>query len=283
LQKELKGWSEALFRRKIAQLASIIGRMKDGAGPEILGVCEVENRYALQALADQLNAALPARNYQLVHVDSGRDQRGIDTAFLFDAKQFTAKTDELFSHWVMRQTGTRDITQITFVAPSGKALVMLANHRIRQEKGDKVAVIALGDFNDEPFDKSVALHAQALRDKGDVTRARSAKFYNLSWEYLTATVADHKGNARLLNGTLYFAGDAALFDQILVSPGLLTGKSGWRTVDGSARIEAYPPMVSHRVGEGPIRFGLPDGDAAANVNVDGYSDHFPVSVRIEEV
>ncbi|MBU1362529.1 MAG: endonuclease [Gammaproteobacteria bacterium] len=314
LQKELKGWSEALFRRKIAQLASIIGRMKDGAGPEILGVCEVENRYALQALADQLNAALPARNYQLVHVDSGRDQRGIDTAFLFDAKQFTAKMDELFSHWVMRQTGTRDITQITFVAPSGKALVMLANHwpsrssavgngpeyssgfratagetlaywhdRIRQEKGDKVAVIALGDFNDEPFDKSVALHAQALRDKGDVTRARSAKFYNLSWEYLTAMVADHKGNARLLNGTLYFAGDAALFDQILVSPGLLTGKSGWRTVDGSARIEAYPPMVSHRVGEGPIRFGLPDGDAAANVNVDGYSDHFPVSVRIEEV
>jgi hypothetical protein len=91
-------------------------------------VCEVENRFALQALADLLNQTLPARNYQLVHVDSGRDQRGIDTAFLFDAKQFTAKMDELFSHWVMRQTGTRDITQITFVALSGKELVMLANH-----------------------------------------------------------------------------------------------------------------------------------------------------------
>ncbi|MDP2880092.1 MAG: hypothetical protein Q8N89_00745 [Azonexus sp.] len=314
VQKELKGWSETLFRRKIAQLGAIIVRMKEGAGPDILGVCEVENRYALQALADQLNQALPARNYQLVHVDSARDQRGIDTAFLFDANQFTAKMDELFSHWVMRQTGTRDITQITFVAPSGKQVVMLANHwpsrssstgdgaeyssgfratagetlaywhgRIREIKGDSVAVIAFGDFNDEPYDKSITIHARGLRNKGDVSRAKSAKFYNLSWEYLTVMTQDHKGNQRPLNGTLYFGGDASLFDQILISSGLLTGKSGWRTVGGSARIEAYPPMVSHRVGEGPIRFGLPAGDVAENVNLDGYSDHFPVSVRIEEV
>jgi endonuclease/exonuclease/phosphatase family metal-dependent hydrolase len=314
LQRDLKGWSETLFKRKIAQLGSIIARMKEGSGPDILGVCEVENRFALQSLADQLNQALPARNYQLVHVDSTRDQRGIDTAFLFDANQFTAKMDELFSHWVMRQTGTRDITQITFVAPSGKQLVMLANHwpsrsssagegaeysagfratagetlaywhgRIREVKGDNVAVIAVGDFNDEPFDKSLTIHAQGLRDKGDVARTKSARFYNLAWEYLTVTTQDCKGSQRLLNGTLYFGDDAVLFDQILISSGLLTGKSGWRKVEGSARIEAYPPMVSHRVGEGPIRFGLPAGDVAENVNLDGYSDHFPVSVRIEEV
>lgn len=314
MQKDLKGWSPSLFERKVAQLASIIVRMKDGAGPDILGVCEVENRFVLQTLADQLNAQLPGRNYQLVHVDSTRDQRGIDTAFLYDAHQFTAKLDELFSHWVMRQTGTRDITQITFVAPSGKELVLLANHwpsrsaaagdgaeyssgfratagetlaywhdRIREVKGANVAVIALGDFNDEPFDKSVSIHAQGLRDKGDVSRAKSAKFYNLTWEYLTVSTKDRKGNSRLLNGTLYFGSDAALFDQILVAPGIVTGKSGWRVVDGSPRIEAYPPMVSHRVGEGPIRFGLPAGDVAANVNLDGYSDHFPVSVRLEEI
>jgi predicted extracellular nuclease len=314
MQKDLKDWSELLFKRKIAQLGSIIARMKDGAGPDILGVCEVENRFALQALADQINQTLPTRNYQLIHVDSVRDQRGIDTAFLFDANQFTAKMDELFSHWVMRQTGTRDITQITFVSLSGKELVMLANHwpsrssstgngaeyssgfratagetlaywhgRIREEKGDDVAVIALGDFNDEPFDKSISIHAQGLRDKGDVVRTRSARFYNLAWEYLTATVRDCKGNERVLNGSLYFAGDASLFDQILISSGVLTGKSGWRAVSGSARLEAHSPMVSHRVGEGPIRFGLSAGDVAGNVNLDGYSDHFPVSVRIEEV
>jgi predicted extracellular nuclease len=261
-----------------------------------------------------LNQALPARRYELVHVDSTRDQRGIDTAFLFDVAQFAAKRSELFSHWVMRRTGTRDITQITFVTPAGGEIVMLANHwpsrssstgdgpeysagfratagetlaywhdRIREQKGDDAAVIALGDFNDDPFDKSVVIHAQGVRDRGDVQRARSAKFCNLAWDYLTQTVTDHRGKPRLLCGTLYFGGDAALFDQILVSPGLLTGRSGFRIVDGSARIEAYPPAVSHRVGEGPIRFGLPEGDAAKNVNPDGYSDHFPVSVLVEAV
>jgi hypothetical protein len=32
-----------------------------------------------------------------------------------------------------------------------------------------------------------------------------------------------------------------------------------------------------------MRFGLPRGDAAANTNAFGYSDHFPVSVTIDEV
>lgn len=314
MQKELSGWSDALFKRKVVQLVSIIRQMKDAAGPDILGVCEVENQFALQTLADGLNQALPGRQYELVHVDAVHEQRGIDTAFLFDAKQLTANRNELFSHWVMRRTGTRDITQITFVTASGKQIVALANHwpsrssaagngseysagfratagetlgywhdRIREEKGDDVAVIALGDFNDDPFDKSIAIHAQGNRDKGDVQRAKSARFYNFAWDYMTQTVTDHNGKKRLLNGTLYFGSDASLFDQIMVSPGLLSGKSGLRVIDGSARIEAYPQAVSHRVGEGPIRFGLPSGDAAKNVNMDGYSDHFPVSVRIEEV
>ncbi len=312
LQRELSGWSEALFRRKLSQLVAIIRQMKGGNGPDILGVCEVENAFVLQALADALNLALPERRYEPLHVDSASDQRGIDTAFLFDANQVSARRDELFSHWVMRRTGTRDITQVTFVTAAGQELVALANHwpsrssaagdgpeysagfratagetlaywhdRIREKKGDNVAVIALGDFNDDPFDRSIAIHAQGLRDKGDVQRARSAKFYNLAWEYLMQTVTDRNGKQRPLNGTLYFAGDAAMFDQILVSPGLLTGRSGLRVVDGSARIEAYPAAVSHRVGEGPIRFGLPAGDAGKNVNPDGYSDHFPVSVLVE--
>lgn len=314
MKKELSGWTEPLFKRKVAQLASIITQMKDAAGPDILGVCEVENQFVLQALADALNLALPARRYELVHVDAEHEQRGIDTAFLFDARQLTANRNELFSHWVMRRTGTRDITQITFVTASGRQIVALANHwpsrssstgegseysagfratagetlgywhdRIREEKGDNAAVIALGDFNDDPFDKSITIHALGSRDKGDIIRAKSARFYNFAWEYMAQTVVDHNGKPRLLNGTLYFGDDASLFDQIMVSPGLLTGKSGFRVIDGSARIEAFPKAVSHRVGEGPIRFGLPGGDAAKNVNTDGYSDHFPVSIRIEEV
>ena len=246
-------------------------------------------------------------------MDAEREQRGIDTAFITDGKRLKPRRKELFSHWVMRRTGTRDITQCTFVTAAGNELIALANHwpsrsapagrgpqysagfratagetlgywheRIREVKGPDAAVLAMGDFNDDPFDASLTIHAGATREQGDVARAQSARFYNLSWRYLTQAAVDHRGKARDLDGTLYFSGDGNVFDQILVARGLLAGSGALRARVESARIEAYPEMVDHRVGEGPIRFGLPKGDAARNVNVDGYSDHFPVSVRIDE-
>ena len=313
VRNDLAGWTPALFDQKVGQLASIIVQMKNGAGPDLLGVCEVENRFALQALADSINALRPTRRYEIVHVDSTRDQRGIDTAFIFDSNVLSTNPLELFSHWVMRRTGTRDITQATFITQAGNELVALANHwpsrsapagrgpqysagfratagetlgywheRIREVKGGNAAIIAMGDFNDDPFDVSLTTHAQALREQGDVARTQSAKFYNLSWRYLTQTVTDRHGNQRTLDGTLYFDGDANLFDQILVARGLLAGSGPLRVVEGSARVEAFPEMVDHRVGEGPIRYGLPKGNAAINVNTAGFSDHFPVSVAIDE-
>ncbi len=313
VRHDLTGWTQALFDRKVGQLASIIVQMKNGAGPDLLGVCEVENRFALQAVADRLNALRPNRGYQLVHVDAPRDKRGIDTAFIFDSNVLSTNPLELFSHWVMRRTGTRDITQATFITQAGNELIALANHwpsrsapagrgpqysagfratagetlgywheRIREVKGDNAAIIAMGDFNDDPFDASLIVHAQALRERGDVARAQSAKFYNLSWRYLTQMVTDHQGNQRVLDGTLYFDDDANLFDQILVARGLLTGPGRLKAVEANAKIEAFPEMVDHRVGQGPIRFGLPKGNAAANVNTIGFSDHFPVSVVIDE-
>jgi predicted extracellular nuclease len=310
---DLKGWTQALFDQKVAQLASIIVQMKNGAGPDLLGVCEVENRFALQALADRLNTLRPSRSYQLVHVDAAREKRGIDTAFVFDSNVLDTNPQELFSHWVMRRTGTRDITQATFITKAGNELIALANHwpsrsaptgrgagysagfratagetlsywheRIREEKGSDVAVIAMGDFNDDPFDDSLLINAQALRERGDVARAQSAKFYNLAWRYLTQSVTDRQGNQRTLDGTLYFDDDGNVFDQILVARGLLTGPGRLKVSEDTARIQAFPEMVDHRVGEGPIRFGLPKGNAARNVNTAGFSDHFPVSVEIEE-
>jgi endonuclease/exonuclease/phosphatase family metal-dependent hydrolase len=313
VRNDLAGWTQSLLDRKVSQLASIMVQMKNGAGPDLLGVCEVENRFVLQAVAERLNALRPNRNYQLVHVDSTRERRGIDTAFIFDSNVLSTKPAELFSHWVMRRTGTRDITQATFVTGAGHEFVALANHwpsrsapagqgpqysagfratagetlgywheRIRQAKGGDAAVIAMGDFNDDPFDDSLVMHAQAVRERGDVVRARSARFCNLAWRYLTQAATDHQGNQRSLDGTLYFNNDAHLFDQILVARGFLTDAGPLKVDETRARIEAFPEMVSHRVGEGPIRFGLPKGNVAANVNPDGFSDHFPVSVVIEE-
>lgn len=304
---DLKGWSDALFERKIAQLASIIVQFSSNTGPDILGVCEVENRFVLETLVGVVNGMLPSRNYAVVHADNTLDQRGIDTAFIFDQHIFSVDPATVFSHFVMRRTGTRDITQATFRSNAGQDLVALCNHwparggsaehtsgfratagetlsywheRIREELGDDVAVIALGDFNDDPFDNSIRYNANAWRERGDVERSRSARFYNLAWNYHSQQVIDHRGDARVIDGTLYYRSNGNVFDQILVNRSLLTGEGGLTIEESSARIETFPQMIDHRVSYGPIRFGLPRGNPDSNVNQDGFSDHFPVSVMV---
>jgi endonuclease/exonuclease/phosphatase family metal-dependent hydrolase len=209
----------------------------------------------------------------------------------------------------MRRTGTRDITQCTFITKGGRQLIALSNHwpsrsggavesagfrmtagetlgywhqRIREEKGNDIAVVAFGDFNEHPSDASLRYHANSTRERDDVESSQSAMFYNLTWNYLRQSVVDSVGTARTIYGTLYFNGDANIFDQILVSRSLLTGSSGFKAREETAKIEAIAAMVSHSKNEGPIRFGLSKGDAVKNVNLGGFSDHFPVSVIVEE-
>ncbi|HEU0221424.1 MAG TPA: endonuclease, partial [Paracoccaceae bacterium] len=99
---------------------------------------------------------------------------------------------------------------------------------------------------------------------------------------LSQTVTHHQGGIRQIDGTLYYNGDGNVFDQILASRPLLDGAGPFRLQEETARIDAFAEMVSHRVGEGPIRYGLPAGNPNANVNQNGYSDHFPVSVLVSE-
>jgi len=309
MRGDLRGWSNALFRHKLKQLASIIEQMNEGNGPDLLGVCEVENEYVLQKLCAILNERIAARDYQPVHVDATRDLRGIDTAFIHDSRTLRANREEIFSHWVIRRTGTRDITQATFVTNGGAELIALANHwpsrggdnlgsssgfravagetlgywheRIREIKGTDAAIIAFGDFNDNPFDRSMTEHARATRELRDVTSARSARFYNLSWHYLEQPAIDRRGRQRSLNGTLYHRSNGHVFDQILVSPGLVRKGGAFRALLHTPRIEAFAEMIDTKASPAPIRFGLPKGNPRKNVNRDGFSDHYPVSLTIE--
>lgn len=263
----------------------------------------------LQQLCAILNERIAARDYQPVHVDATRDLRGIDTAFIHDRRTLRANREEIFSHWVIRRTGTRDITQATFVTNTGVELIALSNHwpsrggdnlgsssgfravagetlsywheRIREIKGADAAIIAFGDFNDDPFDRSITEHARATRELRDVASARSARFYNLSWHYLEQSAIDRRGRQRSLNGTLYYRSNGHVFDQILVSPGLVKQSGAVRALLHSARIEAFPEMTDSKASPVPIRFGLPKGNARKNVNREGFSDHYPVSLTVE--
>ena len=122
---DLAGWTDALFARKISQLAGIVGQLNGGAGPDILGVCEVENRFVLDRLVEALQDALPDRQYQVLHADAELEKRGIDTAFVFDGARYSVDPALVFSHFVLRRTGTRDILQATFHTEAGNDLIVM--------------------------------------------------------------------------------------------------------------------------------------------------------------
>ena len=96
LARELAGWNAEVLDLKIGQLARIIRQMNGGAGPDVLGVCEVENEHVLRLLIDAL--ALTTRDYDVAHADTS-DERGIDVAFLFDRAIFEKRERFPRSSW----------------------------------------------------------------------------------------------------------------------------------------------------------------------------------------
>lgn len=310
---DLAGWDQAMYDRKQVQLASIIVQMDGGAGPDILGVCEVEDDHVLSDLIAKLNAALPNRDYKMVFETADLSSRGIDNAMIYDGARFSVDENLVFNHFVMRRTGTRDILQATFKAlDTGSEIVVMANHWPSRYGGghtsgfrataaetlaywhtrifemapakNRTPVVALGDMNDDPWDESMTVHALATRERGDVERARSAKFFNLSWSYLEVPAKDLNGDDRVLEGTLYYSNNGNVFDQILINRPLVDGgDSAFKFVEDSAGIFAPQEMVSHKTGQGPIRFGLPKGEPDENVNLDGFSDHFPVVLKVRDM
>src|SRR5829696_6234386 len=103
IKNDIAGWTPQLRDRKIDQLASVITAMNTGQGPDLLGVCEVENRFVIDRLIDAVNSKLPAaRNYAVVHADTS-DDRGIDVAFIYDDNLFQvppAPEEAVFFHVV---------------------------------------------------------------------------------------------------------------------------------------------------------------------------------------
>lgn len=294
LGKSIQGWTAELRDRKIGQLASVIAQMSEGAGPDLLGICEVENEFVVGRLRDSVNTLLPGRSYEVAHADT-RDERGIDVAFLYDSSLFTAPVGERFQHVVMRRTATREIFQVTFHTHRGHTLTVFGNHwpsrsggqlesagyraiagetlayfhqRVWEVTGADTPVLVMGDFNDEPFDPSLVQYALSTRQPDDVTRARQPLLWNLMWHAL--------GEGQ---GSLFYEGHPNLLDQFLVDRNLMSTDGALRADPGSVGLVCPPQQGTGHNHPVPIPFG----GLGKKVNPDGYSDHFPIAMRLTEV
>ncbi|MFY0610989.1 MAG: endonuclease [Hyphomicrobiaceae bacterium] len=292
LKTELKGWTSSVLAAKLSQLTQIITKMNDGAGPDILGICEIESELVVQKLLD----ALPTngRQYKIAHADTA-DNRGIDVAVIYDGEKYAA--GQTFSHFVQKRTATRDIFQVNLKTTSGRDLVIVGNHwpsrsggqyqtepyrmmvgetlayfhkRIVEEMGDDTAIVAMGDFNDEPFDRSIREYAQVSRERRKIMNAKKIDyFYNLMWEIAGERAA-----------TYYFGSQPNLLDQFWISKGILKNGSIFKVKKGSVDIFQPEELVASGTYPRPKKFGRPSRPKTFDRT--GYSDHFPITFVLEE-
>jgi hypothetical protein len=289
LKKELEGWNQTVLNRKIEQLSQIIRQMNQGQGPDLLGVCEIENQTVMELLADSLEPL--GRNYAVAHHDTS-DLRGIDIGFIYDSDKFSKEAQ--FFHVVLKRQATRDLFQVNFKTASGRDLILVGNHwpsrsggqlesepyrivaaetlsywisRILEEKGDEVSVIVLGDFNDEPFNRSVTDYALATNSRTKVLNSKIPRLYNLMWPFLGQGL-----------GTLYYSNFPNVLDQFMVTKSLLRQNAPWEIPTNSVKIERFPEMMARGDYPAPIRFGRP----SQGLNENGFSDHYPISLILTE-
>lgn len=298
LGKDLTGWTAALRNRKIDQLASVIAQMNDGAGPDLLGVCEVENRFVIDLLVANLRKRLKLRDYGVAHADTD-DARGIDVAFLYDTAHFEVPEKETFFHVVMRRNATREVVQVNLrTRHRNRTWSVFGNHwpsrsggqhesagyrhiagetlayfheRVLEVHGPETPVLAMGDFNDEPFDVSLVTHALSTRQRSRVLNAREPLLWNLMWPLAG-------GRSGQPDGSFYWQNQPNMLDQFLVNRNMTEFGAALVADELSVEILRFSGMTDPGEYPRPVPFGGM-GDP---VNRDGFSDHFPIALRVTE-
>ncbi len=274
-----KKWAPERLEIKLTNLAKAISKMNDGRGPDVLGVCEVENRKVVEMLVGKL--APLGRKYEIIHQDSPSD-RGIDCALIYDANVFQ-HVDHRF-HFI-DASKTRDIVEAQ-LRHDGADLYVFMDHwpsrgndewqrclaaAVLRKRLDailaadpKADFLLLGDFNDES--ENVSLTKFLLV-------APSPK--NLPAGSLVDTTAHVQAEGK---GTFVYENKWDLLDHIIISPGLLDN-AGYHWKPNSTQRIDFPELIFKPNFPGAIE--RPN----ASFNRDrffeqGYSDHLPVGCVI---
>lgn len=286
-----KKWDSKKYKIKLDRLAEVIYFLGgDTDGPEVLGVCEIENRQVLEDLTTKTK--LKNLGYDIIHYDSP-DRRGIDVALLYKPRIFQPfhshsisvrdpadpgflTRDQLavsglfegdtitfiVNHWPSRRGGGMD--KRALAAQRVRAVVdsILAENKERK-------IILMGDFNDDPTDRSIRKHLGVTGKKKQLGNK-----YDL-FNALEAPFKDGKG-------TLVYRGVANMFDQIIFSEAVLSdsekANGSWFYKEGSGMPYVTEKMVQQ---DGQYR-GYPYRTYSGNEFIGGYSDHWPVFIHLEK-
>ena len=294
-------WTGLKYNHKLRNMARVLAEMGTDRLPNIgcaaIGVSEVENAKCLTDLCNQ--EPLKARNFKFVHVE-GPDQRGVDCALLYNPAMFQVRDVKLYPYKYnlpedsMRATrgfltvsGTMAGEHVAFIVnhlPSraassyyreeGGSQIRAVKELLQREDPD-VKIFIMGDMNDDPHDKSMAVSLGAVRKVKDVEKQG---LWNPWWDTLASGM-----------GTLMYDGRWNLFDQIILTENLVDAKAMKKNLDvkpgdiNCKQLTFYRHQIFRRdymfQQDGKYK-GNPLRTHAGGAWLDGYSDHLPTLVYL---
>ncbi|NLT51938.1 MAG: hypothetical protein GXX85_13595 [Ignavibacteria bacterium] len=267
-----KNWTEDKLESKLNNLHKVIKFINNGNGPDVIAVQEVENLNVLQFLIKKCRYF---RKYEAVHFESP-DKRGIDVALLYDKNIF--KPVKKFAHRVDLEFETRPVLEAVLKHTSGDTISFFVNHwpsrkggkdlseKYRMEASETLKsaieqnfnnyqsgnIIILGDFNDEPGDKSIS----------NLIENNSFNLLNLAENI---SLSD--------SGSYLYKGNWDMLDQIIISEKMTRCRIKYS--DNSFKIVKPEFLITKNgkyKGSAIPTFGGKDYHG-------GYSDHFPVTAN----
>ncbi len=274
-------WNFTKYKKKINKIAQVVMAVGGWEVPEIIGLCEVENRFVLEGLTKF--SLLRKFQYEIVHYDSP-DERGIDVALLYKKEKFKVLHSE--SILVdLKDDATRDILYVKGVTTTNDTLHLFVNHwpskyggilttvpkrkkaaKLLRTKTDSLLqenpmakIIIMGDFNTEP---STIPMAEILGAKSEWESFDSVGLYNLSAKYAESSNF----------GTHKYQGIWSVLDQFIVSNGVLKGNGVLFTEPSGTYIFDAKFLLEEdkEGGRRPFRTHI------GMQYHDGFSDHLPV-------
>lgn len=266
-------WTKARFVKKRNNLSKVIAAAGEGGMPDIIGLCEVENKYVLRQLTEE--TPLSKFEYEIVHYDSP-DPRGIDVALLYRKSSFRLISSS--PHGIGR--ATRDILYVKGIAHKSDTIHFFVNHWTSKwsgassEKGRTAAAKVLKNLVDSIFKTSIKANICLMGDFNDYPDSRPLKILDAKTEnigsghlYNLATALHKKRE-----GTIRYRNRWEMIDQFLVSGNLMSGKAGLRCSFDDMQIFKPDFLMEETDSKGVTLKRTYRGI----VYIGGFSDHFPI-------
>ncbi len=291
-----KVWTETKYWKKIENTAEVIHAIAQANRqfPAIIGLSEIENRLVLDDLVSEQRLA--GANYQIVHYDSP-EARGVDVALLYRPDQF----DYLWSEPIRPNIpGRPDFKTRDILAVAGKIegelFCFFVNHWSSRRGGahsseylrcgnaqtlrdyadslrtvyPDIKLVAMGDMNDNPTDKSLL---EVLGAVGDLDKLVDGGMFNPFYQLFEDGY-----------GTTAYQDAWSLFDNLVVSDNLIKESArGIRLLPSKQRKGRYYATIFKRpflIQQKGQYKNYPWRTYSGNAFLGGYSDHFPVFITL---